>query len=586
MNQWYTIDDIILVNFSASYPDSVTLGSFMTTYDLDSILYPDEQNLPTITGCSYTYAFRINIPSNQTNNYQYVADLMQDMYEDTSGVICAVSPNVVNQRRLQYPEVQIPDPPHELDAESYEMCGSGYPQDTWRDFQWYISNNGFDEFDFTPGPCPLGGTPMAAGNVGADAKICECWEMGLTGNGVKVCVIATGDIYFSPNHDDLQQQAYPTGKMWDCSSPPCVPLVSSPNTGNGMRMGGIIAAEKDNSLGIAGIAPEAELSHIKIGEDFVSDISMVAALQKAHTYQADIIVTEYVSPIYSNAIFMELKNHNDIGRPTNNHGIVYGTNLISPAGHTETAVAGTVISQYPAKYNWNQTPGEPEVIGVIASNMYDKLEDGRLNPCFATYVPNVVNYAYPSNFGAQYDLAAPSASFFSTAGSSDINRLQTSAGTQDADGVAVVAGVAALLLHAKPNQTFIELRDRLRGGADKVGGYTYSGFLNHSNELAAGRINCEKAALHWPVNLNEAPKKKSAFAWVSNYEGKWLLQFSQPLQGASHLSLFDVHGRLLRREAIQKGIQKYELSANYLAAGMYLIRIECGLESFSLKAIK
>ena len=172
-------------------------------------------------------------------------------------------------------------------------------------------------------------------------------------------------------------------------------------------------------------------------------------------------------------------------------------------------------------------------------------------------VSTTKNYAYPSNFG-----------------------------TQDADGVAVVAGVAALLLHAKPNQTFIELRDRIRGGADKVGGYNYTGFLNHSNELAAGRINCEKAALHWPVGMQEAETRDTELISVRHNAEEWIIFFSDPNIFPRQFRLFDMRGAELMQGTIPSNSTSYKISNNHLSNGIYLLQVQTGEKFLPFKVAK
>ncbi len=583
-NNWYTLDNKILVNFTTTYPDSLTIDSFMNKYSL-TLEYEPLDSLPVTTGCSYTYIFKFNLPSNQPNGFMYVPELLQDMFEDSTHVACLASPNVVNIRSAGNTFGSPPPAVEPQESFVYDMCGNGDPNDEFRDFQWYIHNDGFNEEDFFGGPTC---SPAAVdGTVGADAKICECWNEGLSGQGVNVCIIATGDVYFNPNHADLQNQPYNPTKMWDCTGiGNCITLVSDISTGNGMRMGGIVANTKNNNFAIAGIAENAELSHIKIGNDFTSDASMVKALQVALVMNVDIIATEYVSSVFSGAIMAELRKHNEVGREYN-HGVFYGTIIISPTGHQEAGCAGTVLSQFPARYNWNGSPLEPEVIGVIASNEYDKLQEGYRDhyncivPCIGG---GITQDAFPSNFGSQYDIAAPGTNmFWAPYGNTWMDRWTRK--SQDGDMVAIVAGVVALLLEDKFHQGFLEMRDRLRSGADKVGGYNYLPPLMHSNALAAGRINCLNSLLGWPLSTSTIKDENQTISIIHNPEN-WDINFDGLTIGEFVGTLYDMNGSVINKFTINNGVQSYSLSHKNLSAGLYIINLSNSKNTFTIKALK
>ena len=585
-DEWFTIDNLILVNFSNPYPSSTYIQNFMDQYDL-TLHYEPLAGLPVTTGCSYTYIFEADVKESNTGvvDYEYFAELMQDMYLNASGGICEVGPNIVNHRARAEEGPNNPTPPA---SPVYPICGSGSPNDTWADYEWYVKNDGFNEQDFAGGAaCPSPGVWPADGTIGADAKICDCWSAGLSGTGVRVGVIGRGDIFIG--HEDLGGQQFLD--RFDCTNHPCTLLApSTSSTGVGFHMIGIIAATKNNNKGIAGISDACTIVPFKIGDDFSSDADMVAALQQALAQSIiapvprtiHILALDYFSPIESGSIKTELYKHHKDGRPID-HGQKIGTIIIAPAGHTTVSTTGTIIPQFPAKYDFDAFFLWPEVIGVINSNRYDKLETGEGSACFPPYAPGFVNYSHPSNLNSTYDIGAPASQFFSLYG---LSYLRGKEEYQSADAVAVTTGVTALLLQDKPNQTDIQMRDRLRAGANKVNqpAYVYNA-AGRSMEMAHGRINCIQSLNYTPTKINEIAKN-TLFATVVNGFNCWTVIFESATQSKMNCEVYNSQGQLVKNIIVPNGLKEFAVLNENYASGIYLIKLSTSNESVSLKAIK
>ena len=237
----------------------------------------------------------------------------------------------------------------------------------------------------------------------------------------------------------------------------------------------------------------------------------------------------------------------------------------------------------PAKYNYNIFPGEGEVIGVIGSTMFDKLEKGQDHICFPTYTSVGAGYAFPVNYGLTYDLAAPTSAFFSTQGVGGVYRWGNS--NQDCDEIGIVAGVAALLLELKPNQSAIDMKNRLNSGADKVGGYTYGGLLNKSTELASGRINCLKASQVAPTRISHV-SESDLNATIANGSNCWILNLMIPSSLSLKYSVYTVEGKVIQKGNILKDSKTTTIDNTILSEGLYLITISDNTETITLKATK
>ncbi len=583
-NNWYTLDNLILVNFTNTYPTATELNNFMTQYNL-TLHYQPLANLPTTSGCSYTYIFDAQVPQNENGvpDFEYFVQLIRDMYTNASGTICNVSPNFVNHGPREDPSIIIAPPPPPTPTAIYPFCGTSSPNDDLRDYQWYVKNDGYNEDDFGS-PC---NPATLDGTIGADAKICNCWDLGLSGTNIKIAVMSTGNINIG--HDDLSNQIF-TDK-WDCTVHPCIPLVTSvapyTNTGALMNMVGIIGANKNNTIGIAGIAPNAQVIPMKIGSETVSDADVVAALQQALKENYDIIALDYFSEIENASIKIELFKHHEEGRKNNGIHNIRGTIIIAPSGHTNSASIGSVVSKYPAKYNLNILTSEPEVIGVIASNRYDKLEKGEGMACNTSYIPNSINYAYPSNYGSQYDVAAPVSgmlfapegnSWFYTRGESWSSGIK-----QSADAVAITAGVAALILETNVGLKDDQIQRKIRDGADKVGGYTYGGLLNKSVELAGGRLNCLNAFNHngAPQGVGTIEMKNIKLAYTTN---RWSIDYLEKNSRNIQYTVYNILGCVI--ETNKTTNQFIEIDNTQYALGIYFIKLSSNTSNITLKVIK
>lgn len=129
-----------------------------------------------------------------------------------------------------------------------------------------------------------------------------------------------------------------------------------------------------------------------------------------------------------------------------------------------------------------------------------------------------------------------------------------------------------LLLENIYTQTDIEMRDRIRLGADKVGGYSYTlgGPLNFSLEMAAGRINCIKSAVSASVNAGNQYSSNMK-ALLSSLNESWVINFNSALEVEYSGILFNLNGQEIRKFKIAQGSTTYELNNSDLAAGMYIL---------------
>ncbi len=244
----------------------------------------------------------------------------------------------------------------------------------------------------------------------------EAWNEA-TGKGVTVAVIDTGVDYEHPDlkdnvvgHISTLTEVDSTGKVYFVESD------GRDDNGHGTHCAGIIAATANNSTGVSGMAPNAEIYAVKAldaeGNGYTVDI--VQGVISATAANVDVISMSLGSICYDGAC------QKAIDKAVNEKGII----VVAAAGNEETSQ-----KSYPAAYN--------NVIAVAATSSKDQL-------------------TYFSNYGKWVDIAAPGYNILSTLPSnfkiSDVSYegSGTSYGYMSGTSMAcpVVAGTVALMLES------------------------------------------------------------------------------------------------------------------------------------------
>jgi subtilisin family serine protease len=222
------------------------------------------------------------------------------------------------------------------------------------------------------------------------------------------------------------------------------------DNGHGTHCAGIIGAEGDNSLGIAGINWKVEIMPLKFissngsgtTKDAIEAINYVIDRKRAGV-NVRIISASWGSTAKSSALREAIKRAGD-------EGILF----IAASGNS--SADSDRMPHYPAGYDL------PNVVSVAALDRNDRL-------------------ASFSNYGAKsVHIAAPGAEILSTWLN---NQYEEHSGTSMA--TPEVAGVAALVLSLEPKLSVKELRDRLFNSVDKLD--TLKGKVSTGGRLNAAR---------------------------------------------------------------------------------------------------
>jgi thermitase len=277
------------------------------------------------------------------------------------------------------------------------------------------------------------------------AKIGADWAWNYTQGdpSVLVAVIDTGIDY---NHTDLSANYVPLGYNW-------VNGTSDPkdDNGHGTHCAGIIAAELNNGVGVAGIAQVQIMAEKALDSaGYGSAVNLVNAIVNATDAGASIISMSWGGPFSSSAI-----------REAINYSYSKGVLLVAAAGN-----AGTICSIYPAAYD--------EVVAVSATAQDDQK-------------------ASFSSYGRWVELAAPGQSIYSTMPmySVTLNGAGVAMNYGYLSGTSMacphVAGVAALIWSKYHNMSRDSVRYWLRDSADDLGAAGFDRYYGY------GRLNACRA---------------------------------------------------------------------------------------------
>ncbi len=293
-----------------------------------------------------------------------------------------------------------------------------------------------------------------------DANVVPAWDESL-GQGVCVAVIDSGiDI----THEDLHSNIWVNAMelpgngiddddngyiddIWGWNFSGNDNLIHDPQNmsdeWHGTHIAGIIAAQKDNGIGIAGVAPEAQIMSLKAfknGTAYTSDI--INAIQYASQMGATIVNCSWGSSQYNQALFEVIQSHPEIL-------------FIAAAGNNGQDLSSYPV--YPASYQLDN------VITVASFNQSAAFS------AFSNYNADVV------------DIAAPGEEIISTLPDNDYG---PSGGTSMA--AAFVSAEAALVSAANEELSSLQIKTNIINGCDRL-----SSLIGKVNNHS--KINCYNA---------------------------------------------------------------------------------------------
>ncbi|MBO7117132.1 MAG: S8 family serine peptidase [Bacteroidales bacterium] len=275
---------------------------------------------------------------------------------------------------------------------------------------------------------------------GYDINVEGAWTIS-TGSGIEVAVF---DSAIHHNHQDLSSNI--NSVMYDVSTGS--PYTFSIPEYHGTHIAGIIGAETNNGLDIAGIAYDANIIPVKItepnpfGPGSTPD-SIASAIHWAWIYGADVINCSW-NYTAGNSQILDASIVNALNYGRTNKGAV----VVFASGNDGNSAIG-----YPANVD-----NRILTVGAMDNSGYRDLD---------------------SNYGAQLDAVAPGVDIISTI---PFDLTGTDSGTSMA--AAHVSGVAALMLQANLQLTVSEISDIIHFTAKKIHPNTYTFSASDSNSAS------------------------------------------------------------------------------------------------------
>lgn len=347
----------------------------------------------------------------------------------------------------QLPEVEYAEPNYEINLEE---GASGplvpiLPHDPQFNDQWALANSG-----------------QRGGKQGADISATVAWAKTTGNENLVVAVLDTGIDY---SHEDLIKNMWTRpasmapyqdselGVVDDLTGFNAIDNASDPmdDNGHGTHCAGIIGAEGENDLGIAGVNWKVKLMPLKFmnaggsgtTKDAIEAINYVINRKKAGV-NVRIISASWGSTQRSRALETVIRK-------------AYENDILFVAAAGNSSTNNDRRPHFPSNYN------VPNVISVAALDRSDQL---------ATF----------SNFGANtVAIAAPGVDILSTwLGNSYEEKSGTSMATP------VVSGVAALIVSENPRISVDDLKKRILDSTDPI-------VALKGKTATGGRINAAKA---------------------------------------------------------------------------------------------
>lgn len=345
----------------------------------------------------------------------------------------------------QLPEVEYAEPNFEINLEE---TAEGplvpvLPHDPQFNDQWALANSG-----------------QRGGKQGADISATLAWATTTGNDKLVVAVLDTGVDY---THEDLVENMWvrpatmapyhdaELGTIDDLNGFNAIDSAADPmdDNGHGTHCAGIIGAEGENNIGIAGVNWKVQIMPLKFmnsggfgtTKDAIEAINYVINRKKAGV-NVRIISASWGSTQKSRALGDVIRN-------------AYENDILFVAAAGNSSVDNDRTPHYPSSY--------PNVISVAALDRHDQL-------------------ASFSNWGVKsVMIAAPGVDILSTWLG---NEYEEKSGTSMA--TPVVSGVAALILAKNPRMSVDDLHKRLMDSTDPI-------IALKGKTVTGGRINAAKA---------------------------------------------------------------------------------------------
>jgi subtilisin family serine protease len=308
---------------------------------------------------------------------------------------------------------------------------------------------------------------LTQGASDADVDAPSAWVNTTLGDDVIVAVLDTGvdvdhpDLVNSMWVNQLEQSGLPgvdddgNGYVddlngWDFRGNDANPSPGSNLIGShGTHVAGIVAAQRDNGIGIAGVCGSCQIMALRFDLSLGQEID---AIEYAVANGADVINMSFASPVWSPAERSAIEAAGQDGMLT-----VAAAGNSSLDNDISTYIGSSFSPAFPASYTL------PTILSVAASDHRDRY--ALQSECDLSSIPRW-RCAFTSWGRNSVDVAAPGVDIISTvAVGGDI-----APGYQIWDGTSMaaplVAGIAGSVLHEHPTYGPVDLKNSVMNGVD------------------------------------------------------------------------------------------------------------------------
>ncbi len=440
-------------------------------------------------------------------------------------------------------------------------------------FQWGLKNNGT--------------SIQGNGTVGADINIEPAWDITTGSPSIKIAILDSG---IDTLHPDLVNNILPGFDALEGVSNGA-PSLDLSSDAHGTACAGIVAAEADNDIAIAGVAPNCKIVPVRIFRYFLvnneptpltNTNTLINAINWVETTGIDIVTSsaglrDEDVPLLQ--IDTALVNSN-IADTYQNGRNGKGLPMLFSSGNDNTS---TVI--WPAR--------EAQTIAVGATSMCDE----RKNP------DDCSTENWGADYGVGLSVCAPGVKIATTDVQSPNGYLSNSDYMLTFNGTSAAcphaAGVMALILSINNELTVSEATHILQASCDKIDGYDFnesypSGSWNM--EVGYGRINAHAAVLmaQKSVSTNSVLASEINFSIFPNpFQDHTTIKYELDKGTMVTVKVYNQLGQLvdvLKNEPQQAGSQTIQwLGTNSenkaLSSGIYFLSLKIGDKIHSSKLV-
>lgn len=447
--------------------------------------------------------------------------------------------------------------------------------------QWSINNN-----DSTIFPGTIMGTP------GADMSVDSAWTVTTGSSFIKVAVLDSG---VDTLHPDLVNTLVPGYDATGGGSKGYPNLDKSSNA-HGTACAGIIGAQANNGIGIAGVAHGVKIIPIKVF--YYIDTTFAGTILQNIPYST--------SQWFANAINWAWRDaeadvmSNSWGLDNLTLALLEGSPSLVEDAITAAADSGRLGLGTPLLFS----SGNDDTAPIWPAKLTQTIAVNATSMCDERKTPSSCDREnWTGCWGNGLEVSAPGVKI-TTCDISGVIGYSAGDYTFDFNGTSAAcpnaAAVVALMLSIRPDLSYDAVRYLLGTTADRVGGYdynqTYSGG-SWSRELGYGRVNAYKAVLaaedytnHGTGIASSAETTMPVQLYPNPFYGQQLtLEFEMGKPAPTSVNIIGLDGRTVYTQSLgntPSGASTHHITISHaLAPGAYMVGLTTGSQTSYTKLV-